>query len=296
MSRAEWLRERQLGLGGSDLGQIPSIVEAVGGDPAVDCSPWGGEWHVWASKRGEPEEGNDSPQMAIGRWLEGPILEWARDELGAVSCTAHVASVAHSIAPLRATPDGVIMYGTTAQDDRTEGVECKVAHGFRVWDDPPLYYQLQARACMAVLDMPGWHIAAFFRSIPARRIYTIHRDLDIERRMLNAVTTWWDRHIIDEEPPEVDDSVKCTRALARLHPREAGTSYADLRVATDNEIALCGDIARLESVIADIATDARRQRNVLRASIGDAAGLRWAGGKAKWSRNRLKITIEGEES
>jgi len=293
VSRLEWLRDRQLGLGGSDLGQIPSIVAAVGGDPAVDCSPWGGEWHVWASKRGEPDEYEGSAQMQIGHWLEGPLLEWAADVAGADSVTPMSRSVAHPTAPLRTTPDGMICFkGQSAWI--WEGVECKVAHGYRPWDAPPLYYELQARACMAVTDVDEWHVAAFFRQVPVRKLYTIHRDEDIERRLLDAVTTWWDRHIIEGEHPPIDDSTECSRGLRELHPREAGKSYADFRIATPNEVALCDDIVRTERVIADITADAKRQRNILRASIGDAPGLRWAGGKVRWNRNKLTITKEAQ--
>jgi predicted phage-related endonuclease len=288
VTRAAWLESRRRGLGGSDVGQIPSIVRACGGDPAVDCSPWGSEWHVWASKteQGPPSEQAESAEMAIGNWLEPVIIEWAAEALGGEPVDS---PATFECGVLAGSPDGWVQ---RASPGLLEGLEAKVSADWQPWEAPPFYYLLQCRTYLICSDAPRWHLAAYFRQANVRRIYTIERDPEAERLLSEAAAAWWQRHIVEGHHPEVDASADCARGLAHLHPRTAGASFADFRIATDDEIQLCAGIARAESVRDELDSDIREQRNRLRRIIGDAPGLRWTGGSVRWSRNNLKITIK----
>lgn len=304
MTRADWLRWRQGGLGGSDLGQIPSIVAAVGGDPEKDCAPWegAGEWHVWASKLDEPRERADREDLETGQLLERTLLDWAATQIVPARHSHELMIGWHGRAlergALRGSPDGAVRFWPYEDHfdevaTRIEGIECKVTDAWKPWEVPPVYYQLQCRAYMALTGWPRWSLAAFFRHLPAWRLYTLERDLDIEARMLAAVEDWWERRIIRGEHPEIDASAACSQGLARLHPRTAGTSFADFRVATPDEVRLVTEASRLRALARDVDQDARRLENDIRRRIGDSAGLRWTGGKARWAaNNHLKITIQ----
>jgi predicted phage-related endonuclease len=288
VTRAAWLESRRRGLGGSDVGQIPSIVRACGGDPAVDCSPWGSEWHVWASKieEGPPSERSDSEEMAVGRWLERPILEWAAEQLGGelqvgAAVTVHYGALVGSL-------DGV---ATVA--GKPHGLEAKVSAGWEPWESVPFYYRLQCATYMALTDLDCWHVAAFFRQAGVRRLYQLPREQWLENALRESAAAWWQRHIVEGHHPEVDASADCARGLAHLHPRTAGASFAGFRIATDDEIRLARQIRQLQGVADDIADDIAISLNHLRASIGDAPGIRWTGGSARWSANgNLKLKME----
>lgn len=287
MTRAAWLESRRRGLGGSDVGQIPSIVAACGGDPEADCAPWGSEWHVWASKieEGPPSERADSEEMAVGRWLERPILEWAAQQLGGTlqpegGAVVHYGALVGSV-------DGIALV-----DGAPHGLEAKVAAGWMPWEAVPFYYRLQCATYMALTDLDCWHVAAFFRQAGVRRLYRLERELWLEDALRTSAAAWWQRHVVEGQHPEIDASADCARGLARLHPRTAGASFADFAIATDEQIRMAVQIEQLEQVADDVARDLATVRNLLRASIGDAPGLRWTGGSVRWSRNDLKIKLE----
>lgn len=291
MTRAAWLESRRRGLGGSDVGQIPSIVAACGGDPAVDCSPWGSEWHVWASKieEGPPSERSDSEEMAVGRWLERPILEWAAHQLGG-TLQPEGAAVIHYGA-LVGSVDGIALV-----DGAPRGLEAKVAAGWTPWEVVPFYYRLQCATYMALTDLDHWHVAAFFRQAGVRRLYRLTREPWLEDALRTSAAAWWQRHVIEGQHPEIDASADCARGLADLHPRTAGASFADFAIATDEQIRLARQIRQLQGVADDIADDIAISLNLLRASIGDAPGIRWTGGSARWSANgNLKLKMETPE-
>lgn len=300
-----WLAGRARGLGGSDVGQIPAIVAACGGDPERDCAPWASEWRVWWGKRNGGEDlgsGGDTSEMAVGRWLERPIVEWARDQLGG----AHVELTDEDIrslfvdrAPLVGTPDG---FGVDPERVALVGIEANVSADWEPWETLPFYYLLQCRTYLAITrshrpdglcaGVDRWVLAVYFRRSNERRLYTIERDPEAEQTLQDAAAWWWERHVVRGEEPAVSSDPDCARALQRLHPRTAGASFADFRIATDDEVRLCAEIARAEAVRDELDRDIQQQRNRLRIAIGDGPGLRWTGGSVRWSRNNLKISIK----
>lgn len=291
------MEERRASLGGSELGSIPSIVRAVGGDPAVDCPPWASEWRIWSAKVHGSESQPDTPEMAVGRWLEQPILEWAIAELGGVpippSVMPHFAPGyvwREYSTPLSGTPDGWVDW----RDREAEGIEVKVSGDWQPWERPPLHYELQCRAYLYLTGAPRWHLAAFFRVANARRLYVVEYDPTIEAQMVEAARSWWQRHIVEGIPPEVDASADCARALGKVHPRTAGASFADFRIATDAEIRLAIEAYRLDELADAVKADAEQLKNELRSAIGDAPGLRWTGGSVRWSRNRIAVKLEND--
>lgn len=285
--RDQWLLARRAALGGSDLGQIPAIVAACGGDPSVDCSPWGSEWHVWSSKVHEPERSAlpVNEDMQIGIWLETPILQWMHTAMGGGTMRINPGMQSHPTVPLQGTPDALL-----EKNGQVYGLEAKVSWASQPWEQVPLHYELQVRAYMAVFDLPAWTIGVFFRNAPARRVYVVERDMDLEAELLEAVGVWWQKRIVLGQPPPIDDTDDCNRALNVMHPRRAGATVADFRIATPDEVRLARDVAQLEAIAKNVERDLARAKNALRAAVGDAPGIRWTGGTARWSgNNSIKI-------
>lgn len=296
MNRLDWLQDRQKGLGGSDLGQLPLVVRAVGGDPRTDCTPFEGrgEWSVYAAKTASRADlalaekaGEKDEWMQWGNWLEAPLLDWAAGKLGGVVAREGTVALQHRRAPLRGNPDGVVHAKGEAL-----GVECKLADEWRPWDEVPLYYQLQCMAYMALTGCRFWYVAVAFTKPRIRRLYRVDRDRDLEESMLEAVRQWWDLRIVRGVAPDVDDSAACRAALEARHPRASGASFADFRIASAEEQGLAAELENMRQVREGLDSDVRRLENRLREAIGDAPGLRWTGGSVRWSRNRIRIRIQ----
>ncbi len=290
-ARSEWLQERRKTLGGSDVGQIPAIVEACGGDPSKDRSPWAGagEWRVWTRKTFDKVERVPmTEQMKVGVWLEGPLLDWAFEQLEGLEMAQRDPGMRrHPTASLQGTPDAIARVA-----GETVGIEAKVSFDLKPWDEVPFYYQLQVRTYMAIWDLPFWDVAVFFAPCAVRRMYRVERDLDVESRLLAAVNAWWDLRIVEGEPPEVDDSMECTAGLRAMFPTIGESHFGDLPVATEHQIALARRAKHTDDAAKDLSREARRLKNLVRESAGAPCGFRWTGGSVKVSTNRVNIKTQ----
>ena len=304
--RLAWLQSRQSGLGGSDLGQIPSIVLAAGGDPAVDCSRWGGEWEVWHSKI-HPITLDDaerdlkkvkaeiSPQT-MGHALESWVIDWACESKGIelvsdTQMTGLIAEFDNGSRSIRCSPDALGYYAEPGNSGALVGIEAKTSQD-APWDEVPFSYRLQAYSYMIAFGCSDVNIAACFtRHGVSGRIYHIQADWSLLVEIEAAADAWWQRHIIEGIAPKVDDTPRCSQELKRMHPRVKGADESGMRIASDDEVLLAAEIVRGQDVVKMVESDIKTHKNALRRSIGDAPGVRWGGGKAHWTAGgSLKIT------
>ncbi len=268
--RQDWLDWRRLGLGGSDVAAIRA----------------GRGWSVWLSKcRGiDPDlKGED---IETGRRLEEPIARWAAAELGAAAWWKGVPK-AHPDDPFRrATPDYWI------QLDRATGLEIKVSP--YPWAEIPEGFRQQCAWYMSVFDVDEWIVAAFHRSAPAWRTYRIERDRDYEEQLLDEMSVWWIKHVLDGIPPEIDGTPACAKGLSLIRdlPEDRGGRSGGLDIATTDEVALIREFVDTDRVVKRLETDRDLLRNRLKGAIGDRPGLRLTGGRVKWGGKRLTYRMD----
>lgn len=287
-SRAEWLEWRRKGLGGSDIGAIFGV------------SKWAGPWDVWLSKSYEDDGTGDDRSRMTGRLLEEAIGKWAALELsdrtGMAVELKEAPPVVHETEPwMRASPDYWLEF-----DDAWDGLECKAAEwpdeargwGEELSDDIPPDYEAQVRWYMAVTECPRWWVAVFFRRVDVWRLYRIERDVELEAEMVETARRWWGRHVIGGEPPELDGSSGARRGLSHVYPQPS--DRGDLRVATEEEERLVRDYQATKNALKTLDDERKNLGNQIRDAIGDRAGLRFTGGRVKWSRGKastLHVTI-----
>lgn len=274
MNRREWLEWRQGGIGGSDIAAI------------MGRHRWRTEWDVWLSKT-QPITAEDlsttSVVMQTGNRLESAIVDFASEKLGVhigAGGTYTTRPVVGTFLHMRATPDGRFRLAPNVEH---LGFEAKVAE--YPWAEVPDYYEDQCQWYMGVTGWRRWLLAAFFRMAPDWRLYWIDYDLDRINEMIDVACSWWQRRIIDGIPPELDETASCSRGLALLHPRpeDDGGREGALAVATEAEISLARDYAHTDKACKDLDAEKRRLGNQLKSAIGDRPGIRWTGGRVRWS-------------
>lgn len=277
MNRAEWLEWRRSGLGGSDIAVV------------MGCSRWSSPWELWLSKVKGIDNERDAAAQMTGRLLEDAVIQWAVEVTGSVARMRGTPVRHHIHDWMRATPDAYLL-----RMNGNEGLEAKVAEW--PWDEPPREYELQCRWYMACTDRPTWKLAAFFRKAPAWHIYTFERDHDAEAEMMGAAALWWKRHVVHGEPPEVDGTNAAGRGLSTLHGVHPEDEW---RVADDAEERLIREYADTDRALARLSVERDRLGNHLRHAIGPDTGIRFTGGRAKWSRNgrtagRLTVRVDDD--
>ncbi len=266
--RAAWLEWRRHGLGGSDVAAL------------LGLSPFAGPFDVWLSKT-QSVDGGSNRAMRSGVLLEQAIAAFAAGELEAELLPSE-GLVHPDRAWHRGTPDGYLEGGLVGA---RAGLECKKVRTLDGWGEPgsgdvPIAYRVQCAWYMGLADLDRWFVAVFATLSEQWEIYTLERDLEIEQALVERARQWWQRHVVEGEMPPLDSTSSCALALHMQHA-EPDEELLDV----EGEVV---DLVEQWQTAKDAERDAKAARAAVeihvKAAIGDAAGIRWSGGRVKWSR------------
>ena len=208
-SRSEWLAARRSGIGSSDAAAI------------LGESSWASPYSIWAEKRHELENADESERMRWGTVLEAPI----RDEYAARTGRKVRHYGAHSICRndkfdwLMASLDGEIV------DERPGVYEGKIADKFLAhdWaDEPPLKYQIQIQHAMMVTGH-RWGSLAVLIGGNEFKYFDVAANDDFQMALIDRLAKFWEC-VRTGTPPDADGSEATKRALKALHPLDSGES------------------------------------------------------------------------
>lgn len=259
-SRADWLEARRKGIGSTDAAII------------MGTAPHGDQWSLWLSKTmGVDDPGGEDAE--IGRWLERPIIEWAAQALDLSIGRAPL----HVVGPdpwMLCTPDAWLTDGHTEI-----GLDAKATDR---WASDQMQW------FMLCTGRPVWLVAEYVPMRWSRRIHTINADPERQALMRSTCWAWWQRHVVEGVPPEVDGSAACSGWLRDQHaPGDR------MRRATTQEIEVASLRADLDDRIGELDQERARLDNWLRRSIGDDGGLYFTGGRVKrTATNRITVRID----
>ena len=215
VTRAEWLQARRKSVGASD---VPAIL---------GLSPWASPMSVWAEKVGiEAPPPENEELLAWGLTMEPAIAAAYQRQTGRRVAfdpkwqMRHYGSPCVGFKPnLSATLDGITFRQGVDGDDRGP-LEFKNVDGGK-WEDwlegPPLMYQAQVQAQIAVMDAQWGAIAASIGGRPPV-CFDLERDDAFIAAMLDAVADFW-QLVETRTPPPPDGTDATKRALARIYPR-----------------------------------------------------------------------------
>lgn len=289
--RDKFLARRKVGIGGSD-------VAAILGTSGTYANR--GPYAVWLDKTGRlpPREDGTVHLLELGNLLEGAILLWGAQDLGAELRPGGF--VRHPEHPWRlGNTDGAYVingkrYGAEAkllvhkgETSVTHEAQCRwYMHitGASVWHlvhlDLPASLPSETVAALAMAQTDADRLAVIkgIRYARFRRL-EIKRDLEIEAAMVARVSEWWERHIVQGEPPDPDGSDEAGRYLTRVHSPSGSEWIEDASAAE-----LAAEYAEAAAIEKEAAKRKRLADQRLKALIGDAEGVRGAWGSVKWSR------------
>lgn len=259
MSRKEWLEFRTKGIGGSDVAAI------------LGLSPWNTPFSVWAKKTGRvPVEGEENEFMHWGTIME-PILAREFEQVTGKKVRRQNKTFYVPEYPfLRANidrdvigEDGILEIKTATEYKSSEWAD----------DNVPVPYQLQVQHYMYVLDRPYCYFAYLVggHSFGYKRVERDQDAIDIIEPQLIA---WWQKHVVEDVPPEVDGEDATTAALRAMYPEDDGEVIA----LEDRFDTLLENREQLQASIKDTKNAVTSIDNELRAAIGEAT----AGDARSW--------------
>ena len=280
MYRDEWLQTRTRGIGGSDVAAI------------LGLSPWRTPYDVAASKniKGQPPTAPDlehNAAMTRGIYLEPAVAEWYADDTGYT--VTDPGSYRIEVGPhpwMLGTPDRYV-----SNKGHHWGLEIKTSKRAMGWgpsgtDEVPEHVALQCLWYMACTGLYRWDVAVFFTFTDDFRRYTMRRDRELESGIISRVGKWWQRHIVDGEPVQLDHSESAASFLADTYPEQR----EPLRDATEVEADLVCRAIDLREKEKEISRARKALEAQLKERIGDAEGFRLDSVKATWkSQSRTRI-------
>lgn len=257
------------GIGGSDIAAL------------AGCHPYKTAADVYARIVADVEPIADNTRMALGRAMEGHIIDeyakrkgfdpadferlveiqdskqlWRRGELDALDRTRKLALDAKLVV----SPRQFSRWGEVGSDQ------------------VPDEYLLQAHWYQALAGSELFVIVAFIEG--ELREYEIPRDREIEGTLLEIGAKFWRDHVEKNVPPPL---AGCSpETLRALFPRNA----KPLRQATPAEVEAFQNLAgaRADKASAEEREDTFKAQ--LQASIADAEGIQCPLGKITWKNNK----------
>lgn len=201
-SHDEWLKQRELGIGSSEVATI------------LGLNPWDTPYMLWRRKKGLDAPKPQNFAMKAGHYLEDAVSRFYSDESGREIIKRSAGDwliVDKDASYLRVSPDRLFWADATAKrnEDNKGILECKTTQMGVDADNIPMHWfcQLQYQ-----LHVAGYREGALAWLVSGREFgyKNIIHDEEFCEYLTDQIREFWERYIIgDEEPPayNVDDVV-----------------------------------------------------------------------------------------
>jgi len=264
-------------------GVTGSEIAAVAG-----LNPYSSPVEVWERKVGLRDEPKDNYHMQRGRHLEAGLRAWLAERQGyEVREVPTLQSKSHPL--VIASPDGAAY----EKNKLVAAVELKSPTTGRDWEPPevkadgiPIYYLPQVTWEMAVLDIDRADVAALIAGNLA--VYHVHFNQRLFELLLREAEKFW-HYVEKQEPPPLDHTDASKRFLEREFPRH----QTDELVVADTETeGLILEYREIRAKAEELERKRKEMENLIKANIGDKAGLRGPWGKITWKATKDRTNID----
>lgn len=267
--RSEWLKQRQAGIGGSDVA------------PILGISKWRTPLDVYNDKTSEVCDEKDNTSMEWGRRLEPVIRQAYADETGANVIVPSVMYRSEEHPFMIANVDGIREDGTI--------LEIKTARSGADWGEPgtsdiPQYYLTQVQHYMTVLGAPRCDIAVLIGASDFR-IYTVENDPELADLLIEEEAAFWDK-VQRRQPPAPRTFEEVSRAFSKS---VAGKVSAD--GVTES---LLKELIRVQADMKDLKEREEELKSGITSFMADKDTLIDSFGNvlATWKSTKPRVTFD----
>lgn len=252
MSREDWLKERQKGIGGSDASVI------------LGFNPWKSPFELYIEKTSDYLQEIDNEAIHWGNVLEDVVAEEFARRTGK-KIRRRNQMFRHK--------DHDFMIANIDRDVVGERalLECKTTNAFNAdaWEGehiPPAYI-CQLQHYMSVLDYEKAYIAVL---IGGQKFVwkELERDDEFIELMIQHEKDFWENHVLAGIPPEIDGSSSATELLNKMYPQDNGEI---VMLESDKAETLIEAIELIKAEIKEKQELQKEYENKLKLMIGDAA-------------------------
>lgn len=275
----EWRKLRKGYIGGSDAAAV------------IGLNPFCSAWSLWAEKIGAVPEFDGNLATEVGTYLEDFVARKFEAETGKSVRRCNLSLVNDKYPWAIANVDRLVI-GEDA------GLEIKTTselntRRFNNGEYPAQYYA-QCVHYLAVTGKERWYLAVLIGNREFK-IFTIERDEDEIKALMDAEAEFWYGFVMTQTPPEADGSGPTTEAIKQVFPAAEEGEEADLSAAED----FIRNYLDLGEQIKAIEQERERQANLIKAALGSAELGMTARYKVSWknsSRNSFNTKLFQKEN
>ena len=240
MKLEEWQEKRKKSIGGSDAGAIMGL------------NKWASPLTVYLDKKGITKfEGNEATRR--GTWLEAPIREKCREELGIMIEEVLYMFYSNEYDFMSANIDGLVYVDEVKNIAGVEvkglgGHEIKTSErgdGFSDNEVPDSYYA-QVQHYMNVLNLPYFILSAYIMSKNEIKHYVIKKDEAFIKELVEKEKDFWENYVKKDVMPAPSGCDADGNAINSLLKGSAETLVLD----KEAEI-LCAEYSLINKKIKD---------------------------------------------
>lgn len=272
MSKEEWLKHRQAGIGGSDASAVAGL------------NPWKTAVQIYMDKKEESPKETKNFRMELGNRLEGLVAELFTEETGLKVRNVNGILYNDKYPFARANIDRAIV-GEKAF------LECKTTNSYasKDWENGvPAYYEIQCLHYMAVTGATHCYIAALIGN-QEFKIHKIERDQETIDYLMKIEKEFWEENILKDVVPLPDGSYAYSEYLKEKYPNSKSEEIDITNFIKDVDSKL----NRYDEIVSDIkALDNEKKviEQEIQSQMGDCEVARIGERKATWkSQSRSSI-------
>lgn len=205
MTKEEWLKDRQSGIGGSDASAVAGL------------NPWKSAIQLYMDKKQEEVQEIKSLRMDLGNRLEGLVAQLFTEETGLKVRNVNGVLVNEKYPFARANIDRAIV-GEKAF------LECKTTNSYALkeWENGvPAHYEIQCLHYMAVTGATHCYIAALIGNSDFIW-HKIERDEETIEYLMKIEKEFWENNILKDVLPLPDGSDAYTEYLKQKFKQSNG--------------------------------------------------------------------------
>ncbi len=251
LTREDWLKLRQKGIGGSDAAA------------ACGLSRWKSRLMLYLEKTSAEIEDIDNESMYWGRTMEPILRHEFANRTGFKVQEVHFMFACREYPWMLANIDGLV----TEPDGTKALLEIKTASGFKAkeWEDGlPQEYYLQIQHYLAVCDLQKAWVAVLIGGNDFR-YFPVEHDVETIQSIISLEADFWS-FVEKREQPPVDE--QSSDALAELYPKSDSKSSIILPEEADNIIAGHREIM---TVVNQLKPELEKYENQLKAMMKTAS-------------------------
>lgn len=253
VSREEWLKLRQQGLGGSDMAT------------AMNINPWSTKYELYLSKTQPPTENEDNEKMYFGRLLEPMIIKAFCERTGLE---------VQEKKEMRFHPKHEFIFGNCDGLIIENGkpvslVEAKniTDASFSYWNEGiPTYYFSQIQNYLDVYGFNYGYLAVLVGGSKLE-IMRVERDSEFIEKMYKDCEEFWYNHVVTLTEPELQ--------VVDYEKKEIDNESS--KEADREDIFSYGELGSLRKKISELEEQKKGVEDAIKESMKDSAFLTWQG-------------------